>query len=85
MATDHRMFIDLPDLEIGDTFTVETYGEQILCRLVGMAEVLPHETKILIPDSSRDLITLIIYTPIRASAERMLVTGERTQLPAHES
>ena len=82
---EHRMFTDLPDLDIGDTFTVETFGEQVYYRVTEMAEVLPHETESLVPDSDRDLMTLITCTPIGVNTHRMLVTGERTELPEQEA
>jgi len=82
---DHRMFTDLPDLDIGDTFAVETYGEQIHYRITEMEEVLPHETETLVPDSDRDLMTLITCTPIGVNTHRMLVTGERTEAPDQDA
>lgn len=82
---EHRMFTDLPDLNIGDTFTVETYGEQVHYQIMEMTEVLPHETETLIPDSNRDLMTLITCTPIGVNTHRMLVTGERIDLPEQEA
>ena len=82
---DHRMFTDLPAMEIGDTFTVETYGEQVHYRVTEMEEVLPHETESLIPESDRDLMTLITCTPIGVNTHRMLVTGERTDLPEQKA
>lgn len=77
---DHRMFTDLPDLEEGDIFTVETYGEQLHYEVIDMQEVLPHETETLVPEAGRDLMTLVTCTPIGVNSHRMLVTGERTDV-----
>lgn len=78
---DHRMFTDLPDLELGDIFTVETYGEQLHYEVIEIDEVLPHETETLVPESGRDLMTLVTCTPIGVNSHRLLVTGQRTDVP----
>lgn len=78
---EHRMFTDLPDLESGDIFTIETYGEQLHYKVTDMQEVLPHETETLVPEVGRDLVTLVTCTPVGVNSHRMLVTAERTEAP----
>ena len=78
---EHRMFTDLPDLAEGDIFTIETFGEQLHYEITDMQEVLPHETQSLVPEVGRDMVTLVTCTPIGVNSHRMLVTGERTEVP----
>lgn len=78
---EHRMFTDLPDLTEGDIFTVETYGEQLHYEVTDMQEVLPHETETLVPVAGRDVMTLVTCTPVGVNSHRLLVTGERTEVP----
>ncbi|GAA2038376.1 hypothetical protein GCM10009720_18540 [Yaniella flava] len=76
----HRMFTDLPDLVPGDIFTIETYGEQLHYEVITIDAVLPNETETLVPETSRDLLTLVTCTPIGVNSHRMLVTGQRTEI-----
>lgn len=78
---EHRMFTDLPDLQPGNIFTIETYGEQLHYKVTDLQEVLPHETETLVPEAGRDLVTLVTCTPVGVNSHRMLVTAERTEAP----
>lgn len=72
-----RMFTDLPELQNGDTFFIEAYGEQISYKVSSVREVLPHDTESLVPEVGRDQMTLVTCTPIGINTHRLLVTGDR--------
>ena len=71
------LFNDLPNLEIGDTFTIEVFGEVLTYKVFETQTVLPDESKALIPRFGQDLATLVTCTPLGINSHRMLVTAER--------
>lgn len=72
-----RLFSDLDQLEIGDTFTVNTFGEVFTYQVVDTQVVEPDDTQALRQDEGRDLVTLVTCTPLGVNTHRILVTGER--------
>lgn len=71
------LFNDLPNLEIGNTFTIEVFGEVLTYKVFETQTVLPDESKALIPRFGQDLATLVTCTPLGINSHRMLVTAER--------
>ena len=91
VLTGHRglaeatMLNDLDTVDVGDRFTIETFGEVLTYEVVTTAVVEPHETQDLYPQPNRDLVTLVTCTPIGVNSHRILVTGERvTPTPVHD-
>ncbi|WP_413456205.1 class C sortase [Glutamicibacter sp. FR1] len=72
-----NMFNDLPQVEIGETFSIEVFNEVLTYRVVETQTVEPDETKALAPQFGKDLATLVTCTPLGINTHRMLVTGER--------
>ncbi|MGK0722206.1 class C sortase [Leucobacter sp. W1478] len=72
-----EMFNHLDRVEIGDTFTVEVFGEVLTYRVVSTQVVQPDETQTLTPQLGKDLMTLVTCTPLGINSHRILVTGER--------
>lgn len=83
VLTGHRglasaeMFTRLDEVGVGDTFTVETFGEVLTYRVVEKKVVEPHESEALRADASRDLATLVTCTPLGINSHRILLTGQR--------
>lgn len=73
------MFSDLDELEIGDVFYLKVLDEILEYEVVEIQEVDPDETTSLMPESGRDLCTLVTCTPYGVNTKRLLVTGERTE------
>ncbi|MGO4680720.1 class C sortase [Microbacterium sp. 2MCAF23] len=71
------LFDNLDQLKIGDTFTVEVFGEVLTYRVRDTKVVLPEETKALSAQPGEDLVTLVTCTPLGINTHRILVTGER--------
>jgi len=62
---------------VGDTFTIEVFGEVLTYQVVTTEVVEPDDSKALYPDPDRDLVTLVTCTPLGINSHRILVTGER--------
>lgn len=91
VLTGHRglaeseLFTHLDRLAVGDTFTIEVFG-QVLTYRVGETKVVdPSDTETLYPVRGKDLVTLVTCTPLGINSQRILVTGERvTPTPARD-
>ncbi|MCH1881989.1 class C sortase [Agrococcus sp. ARC_14] len=91
VLTGHRglpesvLFSELDQVQTGDVFELDVYGE-ILTYEVGEVQVIePGDTDILMPESGRDLVTLVTCTPLGINSHRIIVTGERIPTPAADS
>ena len=71
------LFNNLHKVEIGDTFTIEVFGEVLTYQAIATQTVLPDETQALLPEYGQDLVTLVTCTPLGVNTHRYLVTGER--------
>ncbi|QNN64017.1 class C sortase [Leucobacter denitrificans] len=71
------LFNELDQLEIGDTFTIEVFGEVLTYRVFETQTVLPDESQSLLPEYGKDHVTLVTCTPLGINSHRYLVTGER--------
>lgn len=72
-----EMFNHLDQVKVGDTFTVEVFGEVLTYRVVSTQVVQPEESQALRPQLGNDLMTLVTCTPLGINSHRILVTGER--------
>lgn len=83
VITGHRglanatMFTNLDKVEVGDTFTVEVFGEVLTYQVFDKKVVEPQETESLRAVEGKDLVTLVTCTPLGINTHRILVTGER--------
>ncbi|WP_366181153.1 class C sortase [Actinomyces timonensis] len=91
VITGHRglanatMFTNLNHVGVGDTFTLEVFGEVLSYQVIETKVVAPEETESLRADPDRDLVTLVTCTPLGINTHRILVTAERiTPTPAHD-
>ncbi|MFT3798148.1 class C sortase [Microbacterium sp.] len=71
------MFSDLDEVVVGDTFTIEVFGEVLTYRVREKRVVEPEDTDTLRPVEGEDLVTLVTCTPLGINSHRILVTGER--------
>lgn len=76
-----RAFDDIRDLKIGDYFAVRVMGDLYGYKVVSIDTVLPEEVNSLKIEKGKDLCTLITCTPYGVNSHRLLVRGERSQLP----
>lgn len=71
------MFSNLDDVAVGDTFTIETFGEVLTYRVRETYVIDPSDTDRIRAVPGEDLVTLITCTPLGINTHRILVTGER--------
>lgn len=80
-----ELFTKLDQVQIGDSFTIEVFGEVFVYRVTKTQVVQPDETEVLNAQYGRDLVTLVTCTPLGINSHRILVTGERvTPTPIKE-
>lgn len=72
-----ELFTHLDRVAIGDTLTIEVFGEVLTYRVIETKVVQPSETETLHPQRGADLVTLVTCTPLGINSHRILVTAER--------
>ena len=72
-----RLFTDLDQMEVGDTFLLQVLDEVLTYEIDQIRIVEPHETDDLLIVEGQDLCTLITCTPYGINSHRMLVRGHR--------
>ncbi len=75
------IFDRLDQMKEGDYFIIQVLGEAHAYRVIGTQVVLPEETDSLLVQPGKDLATLVTCTPYGVNTHRLLVTGERSELP----
>ncbi len=79
-----KLFTDLDQMEVGDTFQLKVLGEILTYRVDQIKVVLPEDTDELGVIADRDLCTLSTCTPFGVNSHRLLVRGERIETPEEE-
>ena len=74
-----RLFTDLDQMEVGDTFLLRVLDEVLTYEVDQILIVEPHETDDLLIVEGEDLCTLITCTPYGINSHRMLVRGHRIE------
>lgn len=74
-----RLFTDLDQLEMGDTFLLRVLDEVLTYEVDQILIVEPQETKDLMIEEGKDLCTLVTCTPYGINTHRMLVRGHRIE------
>ncbi|WP_235020054.1 class C sortase [Ruania rhizosphaerae] len=72
-----ELFTHLDQVEVGETFTIQIYGEVLTYQVIERQVVEPDETQTLYPRQGEDLVTLVTCTPLGINSHRILVTAER--------
>ena len=79
-----KLFSNIDQLEIGDTFELHVWGETLTYQVESTAVLLPEEAEKQEIDPERDLCTLMTCTPYGVNSHRLLITGARIQTPDTE-
>lgn len=74
-----RLFTDLDQMELGDTFLLRVLDEVLTYEVDQILIVEPHETDDLLIQEGEDLCTLVTCTPYGINTHRMLVRGHRVE------
>lgn len=72
-----RLFTDLDQMEVGDTFLLRVLDEVLTYEVDQIRIVEPQETDDLLITEGRDLCTLITCTPYGINTHRLLIRGTR--------
>ncbi len=72
---------ELDELAEGDLFMIHVAGEVLYYAVDQIVVVEPSETQYLLPESGRDLVTMVTCTPYGINSHRLLVRGSRTADP----
>lgn len=76
-----KMFSDLNQLKLGDVFYLKTLDETLAYMVLNISTVLPEDTSKLSIDPAQDTVTLVTCTPYGVNTHRLLVQGQRIELP----
>lgn len=76
------MFDNLTHMKTGDIFTVEVMGETLAYQVDQIETVLPEDIQAIKAEPGKDYLTLVTCTPYGINSHRLLVRGQRTELPA---
>lgn len=71
------LFDDLGEVKVGETFTIEVFGEVLTYKVIETQTIEPEQTQALVPRFGEDLVTLVTCTPLGINTHRYLVTAER--------
>ena len=76
-----RLFTDLDQLKIGDTFTLHILRETLTYQVEHMELVAADELKNLRIEEGQELCTLMTCTPYGINTHRLVITGRRIETP----
>lgn len=79
-----KIFDALGQVKQGDVFVLSILNKKLAYQVCDISIVLPEETDKLAVQEGRDLVTLVTCTPYGKNTHRLLVTGERCDVPADE-
>ncbi|GEK80234.1 class C sortase [Agrococcus baldri] len=91
VLTGHRglpesvLFSELDQVATGDIFELDVYGEVLTYQVRDVQVIEPGDTDLLMPESGRDLVSLVTCTPLGINSHRIIVTGERIPTPASDA
>ena len=77
-----RLFTDIDQLELGDTFTIRILKETLTYEVDRIQTLLPEAIDDQIIEKGREYCTLMTCTPYGINTHRLLVRGHRIETPA---
>lgn len=80
-----RFFSDLNQMEVGDVFFINCFGEEMAYKVSRIDVVEPDDSSLLQIEPDKDYCTLITCTPFGINTHRLLVRGERCELAEAEA
>ena len=79
-----KIFDRLEEIKKGEYIFFEALGETLCYKVTSIEIVEPQETDSLAMVNGKDLITLVTCTPYGINSHRLLVQGERCELPEED-
>lgn len=74
-----KLFSDLDQMDIGDTFTVTVLNEILTYSVCKISTVTPDQLDQLEIEDNKDLMTLVTCTPYGINSHRLLIKGTRIE------
>lgn len=74
------LFTDLTQLKVGDMFTVNVLGRELLYSVDAINVVLPDDFNYFVLEEDKDYVTLVTCTPYGVNTHRLLVRGSRVSI-----
>lgn len=74
-----RLFTDLDQLEIKDTFQIHVLNETHVYEIFQIKVVLPEELEDLKIEQGKDIVSLITCTPYGVNTHRLIIQGKRME------
>ena len=71
-----EMFDRLPEMQVGDTFSISVLSQTIYYQVYQIETVLPEQTESLYIQEGADLVTLVTCTPYGINTHRLLVHAQ---------
>lgn len=78
---ENKLFTDLDKVEKDDLFFIETIAGELAYKVIEIKVIEPTEIDALSIEKDKDLVTLLTCTPYMINSHRLLVVGERTEVP----
>ena len=79
-----KLFSDLEQMEIDDTFSLDVVGERLTYEVDQITVVLPEDFSRLAIEPDEDYCTLLTCTPFGVNTHRLLVRGTRVETPTEQ-
>lgn len=79
-----KLFTDLTELKLEDMFYVNILEQTLAYRVDQIRVVLPSDGQELSPEPGKDFCTLVTCTPYGVNSHRLLVRGQRVEIPREE-
>lgn len=80
----NKLFTDLDKMAIDDIFFFESIVGTLAYKVVETKVIEPTDIHELVIEKDKDKLTLLTCTPYMVNSHRLLVIGERTELPTDE-
>lgn len=78
---ENKLFTDLDKMELDDIFLIETIAGVLAYKVNEIRVIEPTAIEELGIQKNKDLVTLLTCTPYMINSHRLIVVGERTELP----
>ena len=78
-----KLFTNLDKMQVGDTFTINTLGQELTYEVVQVKIVLPDDVSDVQIVKGEDYCTLVTCTPYGINSHRLLVQGTRIETVRH--
>lgn len=78
---ENKLFTDLDKMEINDVFLIETIAGALAYKVNEIRVIEPTAIDELGIQKDKDLVTLLTCTPYMINSHRLIVVGERAELP----